>query len=110
MEASRFAFLWWLLVGGFASIATISLYRVMQGSIKYQGMLSIDNSGAIEPERLQALAITILGAAYYAVLGGQAAVDGTFELPEISNWMLGSIGASQAGFVGGKFFRIRKKP
>ncbi len=99
-------FLGRLLFALFAALALVIAYRLLTGQIATRGLLATAPGQAVEPERAQMLVLTLIGAGAYALLGLQQPVVGPAPtLPDPPNWLVTSLGASQALYLAGKIAR-----
>lgn len=96
----------WLTAAWFAALAALVGYRALSGGIALGGLLSTDGAGAVDPERVQLVIVTLLGAAYYARSAVASAGDPALAvLPEIPADVLAVIVGSQFLYLGGKLGR-----
>jgi len=85
------------------------LFKLFNGKIRTAGLLARSAGAGIEPERVQALVLSIAAAATYAALAlGTLSTDKP-ALPEPPDWVLGSVVGSQSLYLLGKWFRKSRK-
>ena len=94
----RFEIGFWLI-----SLASIVVYQMLTGRINTRRMLSEkDQAHRFSPGRLQLL-VLVLGNAFAYLL---QVVENPTRLPEISPELLLGLGASNAIYLGGKFYSL----
>ena len=96
-----------------AGLAVIVGYKLVTGGINTRGLLADTEHGQLSPVRIQLLLFTLIGAASYAALIGEAIANGTRAFPAVPDELLAVVGGSQLIYVTGKsylrFFRNRPK-
>ncbi len=93
----------WLLLAWIGALVVVVAYRMVQGDIPFDGLLSSDGD-RYDPERVQSLAVFLF--VIVAYLGG--ALAGTAEhhrLPDIPASLLALLAGSNGLFIGGKIAR-----
>lgn len=100
------------IVQGALCIATFGLigsvvYKMLAGRIPLAGLLAGRADGKVQLERIPALAVAVALPAIYLLHCAIAAkaVAVPRALPDAEPWMLAAALASQALYLGGKFFR-----
>lgn len=88
------------------ALGAIVFMRLLNGSIRMEGLLRARSGGAISPERVQLFIASLMGAAAYAAdaLSKPPAVDGT--LRDVPDMLLTLIAGSQFLYLGGKIMRL----
>lgn len=96
----------WFVSAWLAALAALIGYRLLSGGIAMGGMFSTHGAGTVDPERVQLLIATFLGAAYYARSAATAAGDAALTaIPDIPADVLAVIVGSQFLYLGGKLGR-----
>jgi hypothetical protein len=99
------AVLAWLFVAMFAAFAAVALFKLLPELTGRAGFLVSEAGGPAEPERAQAMAITMATFSLLGFWGGQEIAANSSTLPDIPASLLVAFGASQVTYVGGKFLR-----
>jgi len=90
----------------FAVLASVVLYRVMQGALEAPGMLSASGGGPTEGERVVVMVATLAAAAAYwhQCLAARPWPSG--GLPEPHDWIVWVAAGGQGSYLLGKFLRL----
>jgi len=105
-DVSLIDFMRWsllLFIGGLAGCVTMLL---LLGRIKILGILRDKRTGALSPARIQSLVVTLAGAAAYLSM---AITEKSGTLPDPPDWLIASLGGSQALFLGAKALSTWRK-
>jgi hypothetical protein len=93
------------LVALYGWLALVVVFKLLTGGVNGHGLLSTSVGHDTDLERIQALVISIGGAAAYAFVGLQAIGEGVKEIPGIPEELLAAYGGSQLLYLIGKRFR-----
>ena len=83
-------------------LLAIVAFKLLAGRINTRGLLADKETGAFSPGRLQLLMVTTGGASFYLFEIVGAADTG--RLPAVPTELLLVVGASNAGYLGGKIY------
>jgi hypothetical protein len=93
-------------LGLFATLASVVLYRVMQGALEAPGMLSASGSGPAEGERAVMMLATVAAAAAYCHQCLAIRPWISDALPEPHEWIVWVAAGGQGSYLLGKFLRL----
>jgi hypothetical protein len=107
MAESPYSVLQHLIVSAFFVMVVGVVYQMLTGRIVMAGLLS-NSSSLINPERVVLLCISVSGAVWYATLAlsaFSATAAETYSLPEVPEWLMGAVGATNLAYLTGKSMR-----
>lgn len=84
------------------ALAVVVAFKLLAGQINVHGLLLDKATGKFSPGRLQLLLVTVGAAAYYGFEILLASESGA--LPQVPGPVLFVVGASNAGYLGGKVY------
>ena len=93
------------LLAVFLGFAALVGYRLLTGAINLQGLAAHGPGEAMAVDRVQAVAASVGAAGAYlwiAVADMAASAGPLTALPDVPNWLMTVVGASQAVYLGGK--------